>query len=58
MQFYFNNYYFLVKALSTLSFDSASVQGPTYKSLSNLPGRKRAGSIRSGRFVAPNKNII
>lgn len=47
----------LVIASRTLSLSSTVVLGPTYRSLSNRPGRSRAGSIKSGRFVAARMNI-
>lgn len=46
-----------VMAASTLSLSSAELLGPTYSSLSNRPGRRRAGSIRSGRLVAARMKI-
>lgn len=48
--------YFLVRDLSMLSCDSLSSLTPRYRSLSNRPGLKSAGSRRSGRFVAPMTN--
>lgn len=48
--------YFRVKAFSMWSCDCWSPLTPRYKSLSKRPGLKRAGSRRSGRFVAPITN--
>ena len=48
--------YFRVKARNIWSCDCWSPLTPRYRSLSKRPGLKRAGSRRSGRFVAPITN--
>mmetsp|Transcript_3651 Transcript_3651/g.22861 ORF Transcript_3651/g.22861 Transcript_3651/m.22861 type:complete len:260 (-) Transcript_3651:1773-2552(-) len=45
-----------VRAWRTLALPSACSAMPTNTILSNLPGRMRAASIKSGRLVAPTTN--
>ena len=48
----------LVIAAKTRVRPSTETSIPTYRSLSNRPGRNKAGSMRSGRFVAPTAKTI
>lgn len=44
-------------AINTATLSSNVVHGPTYSNLSKRPGRNKAGSIKSGLFVAAKMKI-